>query len=51
MSLADIAQIGRDAVGAGDFDTLAKYYVEEMTFIMPRQTDILKREANGIRLH
>ena len=41
MSLADIVQRGWDAVGAGDFDTLIADYVEEMTFVMPRQTDVL----------
>ena len=42
MSLADIAQRGWDAVGAGDFDTLVADYVEDMTFIMPGQTDVLE---------
>ena len=42
MSLADIVQRGWDAVGTGDFDTLVADYVEEMTFIMPGQTDLLK---------
>jgi ketosteroid isomerase-like protein len=34
--------IGWDAVGAGDFDTLVADYVEDMTFIMPGQTDVLE---------
>jgi len=42
MSLADIVQRGWDAVGAGDFDTLVEDYVEDMTFIMPGQSDILE---------
>ena len=42
MSLADIVQRGWDAVGAGDFDTLVTDYVEDMTFIMPGQTNILE---------
>ncbi len=42
MSLAEIVQRGWDAVGAGDFDTLVADYVEDMTFIMPGQTDVLK---------
>ena len=41
MSLAEIVQRGWEAVGAGDFDTLVADYVEEMTFIMPGQNDIL----------
>ena len=40
MSLADIVQRGWDAVGAGDFDTLVTDYVEDMTFVMPGQTDV-----------
>ncbi len=42
MSLAEIVQRGWDAVGAGDFDTLVADYVEDMTFIMPGQTNILE---------
>ncbi|MBY4674992.1 nuclear transport factor 2 family protein [Marinobacterium arenosum] len=42
MRLADIVQRGWQAVGSGDFDTLVADYVEEMTFIMPGQTDILE---------
>ncbi|QQX81039.1 nuclear transport factor 2 family protein [Shewanella sp. KX20019] len=41
MSLADIVQRGWDAVGNGNFDLLVADYVDEMTFIMPGQTDIL----------
>lgn len=42
MSLANIVQRGWDAVGAGDFDTLVADYVENMTFIMPGQADVLE---------
>jgi len=42
MSLANIVQRGWDAVGAGDFDALVADYVEDMTFIMPGQTDVLE---------
>ena len=42
MSLSDIVQRGWDAVGAGDFDLLVSDYVENMTFIIPGQTDILE---------
>lgn len=42
MNLSDIVQRGWDAVGAGDFDALAADYLEDMTFIMPGQTDILE---------
>ena len=42
MSAADIVQRGWDAVGAGDFDTLVADYVDDMTFIMPGQSDVLK---------
>ncbi len=42
MNLANIVQRGWDAVGTGDFDTLVADYIEDMTFIMPGQTDILE---------
>jgi ketosteroid isomerase-like protein len=42
MNLADIVQRGWEAVGAGDFDTLVSDYVEDMTFIMPGQGDVLE---------
>jgi ketosteroid isomerase-like protein len=42
MGLADIVQRGWDAVGAGDFDTLVEDYVEDMTFIMPGQADVVE---------
>lgn len=54
MSLADIVQRGWDAVGKGDFDTLVADYVDNMTFVMPGQSDVLEgrkafREAlNGL---
>ncbi|QDV49858.1 nuclear transport factor 2 family protein [Gimesia fumaroli] len=41
MDLTDIVQRGWDAVGSGDFDTLVKDYLEEMTFIMPGQENVL----------
>lgn len=41
MTLSDIVQRGWVAVGAGDFDTLVADYVEDMTFIMPGQADVL----------
>lgn len=42
MRIADIVQRGWDAIGTGDFDTLVADYVEDMTFIMPGQTDVLE---------
>ncbi len=42
MKLADIVQRGWDAVGVGDFDTLAADYTQDMIFIMPGQTDVLE---------
>jgi len=42
MSLAEIVQQGWNAVGSGDFDTLVADYAEDMTFIMPGQTNVLK---------
>ena len=42
MSAADIVQRGWDAFGAGDFDTLVADYMDDMTFIMPGQTDVIK---------
>lgn len=42
MSLADIIQRGWDAVGSGSFDALVADYVEDMTFVMPGQTNVLK---------
>lgn len=42
MSLSKIVQRGWDAVGAGDFDTLIKDYKEDMSFIMPGQSDVLE---------
>jgi ketosteroid isomerase-like protein len=41
MSLAEIVQRGWNAVGVGDFDALVADYAEDMTFIMPGQTDVL----------
>ena len=42
MSLSEIVQRGWEAVGAGEFDTLVNDYVEDMIFIMPGQTDVLR---------
>lgn len=42
MSLSEIVQRGWDAVASGDFDALVADYVEDMTFVMPGQTDILE---------
>jgi len=42
MSLADIVQRGWEAVGRGDFDTLVEDYLEDMVFIMPGQSNVLK---------
>jgi len=42
MNLPDIVQRGWDAVGTGDFDTLVTDYEQDMKFIMPGQTDVLK---------
>jgi hypothetical protein len=42
MGLADIVQRGWNAVGAGDFDTLVADYLEDMSFVMPGQGDVLK---------
>ena len=42
MSLSEIVHRGWDAVGAGDFDALVADYVEDMTFIMPGQSDVLE---------
>ncbi|NMP16322.1 nuclear transport factor 2 family protein [Thalassotalea sp. Y01] len=41
MNLAEIVQRGWDAVGRGDFDALVADYVDDMTFIMPGQNDVL----------
>lgn len=42
MKLADIVQRGWQAVGAGSFDALVADYVENMSFIMPGQNDVLE---------
>ena len=52
MSLAEIVQRGWNAVGAGEFDTLVADYVDEMTFIMPGQADLLEgRQAFRMALN
>ncbi|MEX6503655.1 nuclear transport factor 2 family protein [Pseudomonas zhanjiangensis] len=42
MNLADIVQRGWEAARAGEFDTLVADYVEDMTFVMPGQADVLQ---------
>ncbi|MEH6550297.1 MAG: nuclear transport factor 2 family protein [Pseudomonadales bacterium] len=42
MTLAAIVQRGWEAVGTGDFDALVEDYVEDMTFVMPGQADVLE---------
>jgi len=42
VRLAEIVQRGWEAVGSGDFDALVADYVEDMTFIMPGQTDVIE---------
>ncbi|MDX1755844.1 MAG: nuclear transport factor 2 family protein [Marinobacter sp.] len=42
MGIANIVQRGWEAVGAGDFDALVADYQDDMTFIMPGQTDVIK---------
>jgi ketosteroid isomerase-like protein len=42
MTLADIVQRGWNAVGVGDFDALVADYLDDMTFIMPGQTNVLE---------
>ena len=36
---------GWDALGAGDMDTLASYYAEDMIFVLPGQNDVLEGRA------
>lgn len=42
MCLSEIVHRGWNAVGAGDFDIVVADYVEDMTLIMPRQTNVLE---------
>ena len=42
MRLANIVERGWNAVGTGDFDILVADYIENMTFIMPGQEDVLE---------
>lgn len=42
MKLSDIVQRGWNAVGSGNFDTLVQDYMDDMTFIMPGQGNVLK---------
>jgi len=41
-NLAKIVQRGWNAVGTGDFDALVADYVDDMTFIMPGQANVLE---------
>jgi ketosteroid isomerase-like protein len=45
MSLSEIVRRGWDAIGSGDFDTLVADYIEDMTFVMPSQTNVLEGRA------
>ena len=42
MTLAEIVQRGWDAVAAGDLDALVADYTEDIIFVMPGQTDVIK---------
>ena len=42
MKLSDIVLRGWEAVGSGNFDTLIQDYIDDMTFIMPGQDNLLK---------
>jgi len=42
MKLSNIVQRGWDAVGRGDLDALVDDYTDDITFVMPGQTDILR---------
>ena len=42
MNLTEIVQRGWGLVGKGDFDALISDYLEDMTFVMPGQSDVLK---------
>jgi len=42
MNLSGIVQKGWEAVGKGDFDTLVEDYMDNMTLIMPGQSDVLE---------
>ncbi|MGI9372009.1 MAG: nuclear transport factor 2 family protein [Hyphomicrobiales bacterium] len=39
-------EAGWAALAAGDMDTLASYYVEDMIFILPGQDDVLEGRQN-----
>jgi ketosteroid isomerase-like protein len=41
-AIINIVQRGWDTVGTGDFDTLVADYIDDMTFIMPGQDDVLE---------
>lgn len=42
MHLSAIVQRGWDALASGSFDSLVQDYVDDMTFIMPGQDNVLK---------
>jgi ketosteroid isomerase-like protein len=42
ITTSDIVQRGWDAFAAGDVDTLAADYVDDMIFVMPGQNDVLE---------
>ena len=42
MNLTEIVQRGWEALGKGDFDTLAADYTQDMIFVMPGQDDVLE---------
>ncbi len=42
MTLAEIAQRTWDSVAAGDMDALVADYTDDMIFVMPGQTDIIR---------
>jgi len=46
MSLADVVQSGWEALAADDFENLVNDYTDEMTFVMPGQSDQLEGKHN-----
>jgi ketosteroid isomerase-like protein len=45
MGLSEIVTRGWEAVGAGDWDALVADYTEDMTFVMPGQSDVVEGRA------
>ncbi len=45
MEQIEILKKGWEALGAGDMDTLASYYAEDMIFVLPGQNDVLEGRA------